>query len=76
MCFRKSLWYYGADDNCTGKTIRWICHLGVEDLPKVRNEGCLMANKFDFEVDSAAILCQAKEVVRLTRLDVEDRLGE
>ena len=35
-----------------------------------------MANKFDLDVDSAAIACQAKEGVRLTKLDTAKGVGD
>ncbi|XP_059079306.1 beta-1,3-galactosyl-O-glycosyl-glycoprotein beta-1,6-N-acetylglucosaminyltransferase-like [Tigriopus californicus] len=59
VCLRKSLWYY---PECKGRQIRRMCHFGVEDLDLVRKGNCLFGNKFNINVDVAAIMCQIKEL--------------
>ena len=66
VCLRKSLWYY---PECKGRQIRRMCHFGVEDLPLARKGECLFGNKFNINVDVSAIVCQIKEIRRLTRAE-------
>ncbi len=71
-CVRLSWWIYGENSKhkCSGRTVRAVCNFGVGDLPQVWREadedGCLTANKFNLNVDPAAVVCQAKEVVHRT----------
>ncbi|TRY73679.1 hypothetical protein TCAL_10160 [Tigriopus californicus] len=77
VCFRKSLWIY--DENgigCAGEVVRWICHLAVEDLPKVQSSGCMYANKFDVAVDISAVMCQVKQVMYLTQVEARQSVDE
>ena len=43
-----------------------VCKFSVADLPTIRAKGCLLGNKFDLAVDSAAVLCQVKQVAAMT----------
>ena len=55
---------------CEGKTIRQICHLSIKDMPHVYKENtmadgrqnCFIANKFDMNVDTNAVICTAKRI--------------
>lgn len=77
VCFRKSIWIYDEDGKgCEGEVVRWICHLAVEDLPKVQNSGCMYANKFDMDVDVSAVMCQVKQVMYLTQAEVKQNVDE
>ena len=57
QCSRSSLWHY---KECKGKLINSICNVAVDDLPKFREEGCVMGNRFSLNVDSSAVVCQMK----------------
>ena len=56
--------------HCKGKFIRQICHLSIEDLKAIDKQNrmpdgrpnCFIANKFDFNVDSGAIICMARRL--------------
>ena len=54
ICPRYTLWHCGG---CHGQCIRVICNLNRLDLEKIQEEktDCLIANKFNFEVDPSAI---------------------
>lgn len=56
-CVRFSKWY---SSNCTGASVHAVCNFGVGDLGEIRVSPCLVANKFNVDVDAAALLCQAK----------------
>ena len=59
QCSRSSLWFYIW---CKGQLINDICNVAVDDLPKLREEGCVMGNKFRLSVDPAAVVCQMKAI--------------
>ena len=59
QCSRTSLWYY---EGCQGQLINSICNVAVDDLPKFREEGCVMGNKFRLSVDPSAVVCQMKAI--------------
>ena len=61
QCARTSLWYY---ESCRGQNIRHICNVAVEDLPKLREKGCMMGNKFKLSVDASAVVCQMKNIFK------------
>ena len=50
--------------------MRQICHLSIEDLKAIDKQNrmpdgrpnCFIANKFDFNVDSGAIICMARRL--------------
>ena len=52
------------------KYIRQICHLSIDDLKAIDKQNrmpdgrpnCFIANKFDFNVDSGAIICMARRL--------------
>ena len=60
FCYRFSMW---RSDYCKGRTIRGVCNFAIEDLEELRKTNCLSANKFNIDVNSAAILCQAKNIL-------------
>ena len=62
QCTRTSLWNYGG---CKGTNINSICNVAVEDLPKLREEGCVIGNKFRLSVDATAVACQMKEILAM-----------
>ena len=61
ICFRYSIWHPKRIKlQCAGKEIRYMCHFGLGDLPKVFfNQSCTFANKFDLHVPNGrdAIAC-------------------
>ena len=61
QCTRTSLWYY---ENCKGQLINSICNVAVEDLPKLREEGCIVGNKFRLSVDAAAVAFQIADILK------------
>lgn len=75
VCLRKTLW---KDRTCHGRLSKWICVLGVEDLPKMwqGEEDCMMANKFSVKTDPAAIICQVRRVRKLTDKTIERKARE
>ena len=75
LCPRITLWDSNEDYQCYGKTIRNICHLSSKDLDFVmqknslddfglegeeKQQDCLVANKFNLEVDAEPILSLAR----------------
>lgn len=63
MCPRLSLW---SPPRCHGRVIRFICNIGLYDLPYLYKEGnneCMFVNKFNLDVDPLAVICQANHVV-------------
>ena len=63
LCFRFSHWHSRSDaeKGCAGKQIRYMCHFGLGDLPKVfdAKQSCTFANKFDLTVPNGpdAVAC-------------------
>ncbi|XP_059096883.1 N-acetyllactosaminide beta-1,6-N-acetylglucosaminyl-transferase-like isoform X2 [Tigriopus californicus] len=56
-CVRLSWW---GDNNCKGENVRAVCNFGLQDLPRLYQDGnCLFANKFNLDVDSIAPLFHA-----------------
>lgn len=51
---------------CHGLSVHDVCMLSVEDLPTIKDQGCMIANKFDIKVDANAIMCTVKEIRELT----------
>ena len=70
VCLRKTLW---KEPTCSGQMSHYICVLGVEDLPKIREGNCLVGNKFSLKVDPAAVICQVKHVRSLTDPNIEKK---
>ena len=62
ICPRYTLWYC---DGCHGQCIRWICNFNRLDLEKIKEEEteCLIANKFNFEVDPSSVSLHMMNVV-------------
>ena len=68
MCYRAATWHHerkSTNTTCYGRYIRSVCNLSKRDLDKIRAEprksGCLLANKFNLDVDPSAPLCLVKE---------------
>ena len=61
ICFRYSIWHPHKNSLvCNGKELRYMCHFGIGDLPKVFfNQSCTFANKFDLDVPNGpdAVAC-------------------
>lgn len=77
LCTRITLWDTAEDYRCYGQTIRNICHLSSRDLDFVmqknvlvkdgveeeeERQDCLVANKFNLEVDAEPILSLARSL--------------
>ena len=60
FCYRFSMW---RDRNCRGMTIRGVCNFAIKDLQQLKQTNCLSANKFNIDINSAAILCQASNIL-------------
>ncbi len=54
ICPRYSNW---DSSTCGGKMKRWICNLGLEDLPEAISRKCIWINKFDLKSDPRPVLC-------------------
>lgn len=72
VCYRAAIWKYQRhEDNvtCSGKLVRGVCNLSRADLDKFHShppfKRCLLANKFNLDVDAAAVMCQVKRLMRL-----------
>ena len=65
VCPRYSMWEGGGI--CQGEYKRDICNLGLLDLPKLKSgyaSTCLVANKFDLDVDPLAVSCWTQHILR------------
>ena len=65
VCPRYSMWE--GDGICHGQYKRDICNLGLLDLPKLKSgyaSTCLVANKFDLDVDPLAVSCWTQHILR------------
>ena len=61
QCTRTSLWHY---EDCKGELINEICNVALEDLPKLKEEGCIVGNKFRLSVDAAAVAFQMADILK------------
>ena len=55
---------------CYGKRIRMICVFGIGDLPMLRNQRHLFANKFYLDYEPFAYDCMEELHYNRTRLDI------
>ena len=66
VCPRYSMWK-GGGDICQGQYKRDICNLALLDLPNLKSgyaSTCLVANKFDLDVDPLAVSCWTQHILR------------
>ena len=62
-CVRYTEWY--GKPTCAGRVIRDICNFGIQDLPRLSLSRCLIANKFNIDVDPLAIFCHVKNIWKM-----------
>ena len=48
-----------------GSTLQTICHKSELIILGSSNSSCLIANKFNLEVDASAVICQFHHITRL-----------
>ena len=68
LCSRYSLW--GSEHQCHGQLIRSNCNLAQEDLKHIYKKNlmkngkpdCFIANKFNIDVDTKAIICVVRRL--------------
>lgn len=56
-CIRQSKWNF-----CSGSARDRKCLITLQDLPEIRQNGCLFGNEFHLNTDPGAVMCQVKEV--------------
>ena len=61
QCARLAMWVDDGND-CKGEYINSVCNVAVEDLPRLRQGGCVIGNKFKLSVDAAAVACQMMDI--------------
>jgi len=54
---RAKHWSFEVGDKCYGKWIRYVCNVGVGDLPWVTKSPHMFVNKIRIEQDPAAFRC-------------------
>jgi len=54
---RAKRWSFYRNQKCYGKWVRWICQVGVGDLPWVVASPHMFVNKIRLETDPAAFVC-------------------
>ena len=70
ICPRFTKW--GCVD-CFGKCIRKICNFNIKDLDKINDNSteCLIANKFNLNVDPSAVSQQWIKILRMMRKEMQ-----
>ena len=72
VCPRYALW---GCKGCFGKCVNAVCNLHTLDLDKMSEDftkpGCLIANKFNLDLDPFAVTFQLKEILRKVSVESE-----
>ena len=70
ICPRFTDWYCS---NCFGKCLHAICNFSIKDLDKIHENSteCLIANKFNIDVDPSAVSQQWIKILRMMRKEMQ-----